>query len=146
MDYKNKISTSANQETSFYALAKQVDQWWGKVDNSISKIGDEFSIYFGETEWRFKIIEYVPFEKITWHCIKATHIHGDLIDIEEEWLNSKMYWKILDRNGETEISFSHIGLTPALNCFDVCRKGWDFFISTSLKNYLDSGKGNPHFE
>ncbi len=146
MDYKNLITTSANKEDSFNAIAKNVDKWWGKIDNSTSKIGDEFSIFFGKTEWRFKIIEYVPFEKITWHCIKATHIHGDFTDIEKEWLNSELHWKIMDNKGKTDISFFHNGLTSDLNCFDVCKTGWDFFISTSLKNYLESGEGNPHFE
>ena len=144
MEYKNQISTSANQKRSFYAIANKVDKWWGKTDNSISQIDDEFSIFFGDTEWRFKIIEYQPFEKITWLCVKANHVHGNLADIEKEWLNSELHWRITDDNGKTEISFIHKGLTPDLNCYEVCETGWDYFISTSLKNYLETGHGNPH--
>ncbi|MBT8298216.1 MAG: hypothetical protein HKP42_07780 [Maribacter sp.] len=146
MEYKNQISTSATKKHSFYAIANKIDKWWGKTDNSISKIDDEFSIFFGDTEWRFKIKEYLPFEKISWVCIKANHVHGNLANIEKEWLNSELHWNIMNDNGKTEISFIHKGLTPDLNCYEVCEAGWDYFISTSLKNYLDSGEGNPHLE
>jgi Activator of Hsp90 ATPase homolog 1-like protein len=146
MEYTNRISTSANKEDGFYAITNNLDKWWGKTDNSTSKIGDEFSIFFGDTEWRFKIKEYVPFEKITWLCIKANHVHGNLADIEKEWLNTELHWNFIDKNGETEISFTHKGLAPVLNCFDVCKSGWDYFISTSLKNYLETGEGSPHFD
>jgi len=146
MDYKTKIISSANIEASFDAIANGLDKWWGKVDNSISKIGDEFSIFFGKTEWRFKIVEYVPFEKITWKCIKATHVHEGLNNIEGEWLHSELYWNFVETKGKTDIKLYHKGLTPNLNCYEVCKSGWDFFISTSLKKYLETGKGDPHFD
>lgn len=92
MDYKNLITTSSSTEDSFYAISKNIDKWWGKIDNTVSKVNDEFSIFFGNTEWRFKIKEYVPFKKITWLCVKATHIHKNLTDIETEWLNSELHW------------------------------------------------------
>lgn len=146
MNYKTQIETKANIKICFNSVSKEINKWWGKTDNSTSKIGDEFSIFFGETEWRFRVKEYLPFEKITWHCIRANHAHGKMADIKEEWLNSEVNWNFIDNHGKTKISFVHIGLVPELNCFDVCKSGWDYFISTSLKNYLDTGEGNPQYD
>lgn len=145
MNYTQSIKTKATQKTSFLSIATGINKWWGKIDNTISKVNDEFSIFFGNTEWRFKIIEYSKYEKITWECIKANHVHEGLTDIKEEWLGTVLYWEFKKVNGFTEISFEHSGLIPNLNCYGVCESAWGFFIPNSLKNYLETGTGNPYF-
>jgi len=145
MDYKTSIITSKDKEISFYAITTDLDKWWGKVDNSVTKKGDEFSVFFGNTEWRFRITQFVPFEKITWKCMKAIHIHDGLTGIEKEWLHTELFWEINEINEKTEITMRHKGLIPNLNCYAICQTGWEFFICTSLKNYLETGQGNPHY-
>jgi len=144
MDYKTSFLTSMDRNTSFYAVTKGIDKWWGEVDNSVRKLGDEFSIFFGNTEWRFKITQYVPFEKIKWHCIKANHVHKGLQNIKEEWLNTDVEWDIKEDGDKTKITITHNGLNNQLNCYEVCKSGWDYFLLSSLKNYLETGKGTPH--
>ncbi len=145
MNYTQSIHTKATQKNAFLSIASGIDKWWGKIDNPVSKVNDEFSIFFGSTEWRFKIIEYTEYEKITWKCIKANHVHNGLTNIKEEWLGTELYWKFKKENKFTEISFIHKGLNPGLNCYKVCEGAWSFFIPKSLKNYLDTGIGNPFF-
>ena len=146
MDYKASIKVKANQAATFNAVASELDKWWGKVDNPVSKKGDEFTISFGNTKWRFVITNFSKPREITWKCIKAEHYVGGFSDIEEEWLNTELVWTFNKIDGEVEVSFVHNGLTPKLNCYDICEAGWNFFISTSLKNYLETGQGNPRFE
>jgi len=144
MDYRTRIDTSANMNSCFCAITKEVDKWWGKVDNSVNKLGDEFSIFFGDTEWRFAITQYIPFKKVIWSCIKANHVHSGLEDIQEEWLNTEVEWIVTEAEHKTEITITHKGLTEHLNCYEVCKSGWDYFLLTSLKDYLETGKGSPH--
>ncbi|MCK5457406.1 MAG: hypothetical protein KAI45_09800 [Melioribacteraceae bacterium] len=146
MNYTRTIKVKAKRENAFFAISNKLFKWWGTVDCSTSKIGDEFSIFFGETEWRFKIIEFSEYEKITWRCIKANHVHDGLLEIKEEWLNTEIFWNFISANGIVEISFLHKGLKPELNCYKICEAGWDYFISISLKSYLETGNGNPYNE
>jgi hypothetical protein len=146
MDYKTSFLTTVDRKASFFAITKEIDKWWGKVDNSVRELGDEFSIFFGNTEWRFKTTQYVPFEKIKWNCIKANHVHKGLQNIQEEWLNTDVQWNIKDHADKTKITITHNGLNNQLNCYEVCKSGWDFFLLSSLKNYLETGKGTPHIE
>jgi len=37
----------------------------------------------------------------------------------------------------------HEGLVPAIACYADCRKGWDFYITKSLQQLLDGGRGMP---
>ncbi len=46
--------------------------------------------------------------------------------------------------GGTELRFRHVGLTPRLECFADCKSGWDHFIPTSLRAYVETGDGHPN--
>jgi len=41
------------------------------------------------------------------------------------------------------IAFRHVGLRPALECFDQCRAGWNHFMP-SLVQFLETGVGRPN--
>jgi len=146
MNYEKSVRVKTSQEKAFKAVAGEIDNWWGRVDNPVIKVGDEFSIFFGKTVWRFVITEFSPYNKITWKCIKAEHYHEGLTNIKEEWLNTDLYWTFEKNDYFVEISLLHKGLTPDLNCYKVCESAWDFFVPTSLKSYLETGRGSPYFE
>lgn len=146
MNYKSEIITSATTETCFNAVTKEINKWWSKVDNPVEKSGDEFSVYFGKTEWRFKVVQYVPLEKVTWSCIKDTNIWDPgKQNIKDEWIDTEVEWEIAEHEGKTKITMTHHGLTPQLFCYNTCENGWNHFLA-SLESYLKTGVGNPHKE
>lgn len=55
------------------------------------------------------------------------------------------WWNIVKYETGSKVIFTHQGLVPELECFDVCQTGWDYFLG-SLKDYLETGKGNPFEE
>ena len=145
MNYKTNIKVLTDTKTAFKAVSSEIYKWWGRVDNiNINKLGDIFTVFFDEgTEWVFEISNYTPNKEIHWKCIKANHYISGLEHIEQEWLNSIIIWRFKEIENDVEVSFEHIGLTPTLNCFEVCDAGWTYFIATSLKQYLDTGTGIP---
>ncbi len=145
MNYKTSITAKTTTKNAFKAVSSGINKWWGRVDNSnLDKIGDKFTVYFDEnTEWVFEISKYSLNKEIHWKCIKANHYITGLENIEQEWLDSKIIWGIKEGKDGVEVSFEHIGLTPALNCYEACDAGWTHFITTSLKQYLDTGFGTP---
>ncbi|WP_157514143.1 SRPBCC family protein [Nocardia concava] len=46
-------------------------------------------------------------------------------------------------SGGTELRFRHYGLRADLDCYDMCRAGWDHFLP-SLRGYAESGHGRVH--
>ena len=38
--------------------------------------------------------------------------------------------------------FRHQGLTPELECFDMCHEGWTHYLD-SLVSYVETGQGQP---
>jgi len=146
MNYSSTIHVQTNQQTAFGAVALHIVDWWGKVDKHNPALNDEFSVFFGTTEWRFRVQEFDPPHKIVWRCVKAHHEHDGLSGITEEWLNTTVTWTFESMNKLTHIHLLHDGLLPHLNCYEVCEAGWDFFTKTSLKAYLETGTGSPYQE
>ncbi|MEP1094841.1 MAG: SRPBCC domain-containing protein [Cyclobacteriaceae bacterium] len=138
MDYSKQITYKASAKSLFSAITQNLDQWWGKVDTSVEKEGDEFKISFGKAFWKFRISLFVSNEKVTWECVDGQP------EFEHEWVGTRIHWDISEEGDETKLSFTHEGLTPSFECYDVCAPTWDMFITTSLKSFVETGKGMPH--
>ncbi len=142
-DYKQSIIVNADHHTVFKALTKDVHQWWSSIDGSAIELGDIFKIKFGgESYWKFKIVELSPGKKVTWECIESNQDHN-IKGMDEEWLGTRLRWKIKESPKGVEVNFIHEGLVSDAACYGTCSKAWDFYITESLKSYLDQGKGSP---
>jgi len=148
MDFQKIFKINTTKEKVFEAATTGINKWWGNVDNElVNKVGDEFSIFFEEnTEWRFLISSLEKYNKVSWKCIYANHSFSGLKGIKEEWLNSEIDFEFKTiTDDEIELSFTHNGLTPNLNCYEICSAGWTHFIANSLKQFLETGTGKPNF-
>ncbi len=45
----------------------------------------------------------------------------------------------------TLLHFEHEGLTPQLECYQICEDGWGHFLKTSLNKLVETGKGEPFY-
>jgi hypothetical protein len=136
-DYRKTVLVSSNKEDVFKSLTEEISNWWGNMDNIVQKEGDIFTISWGEPWYKFKVVEFSPFNIITWECIDCNQIIGDLKGVEKEWVGTKIQWEIKTINDkEVEVSLIHQGLIPEFTCYKVCSSAWDGFIGNSLKNYL----------
>jgi len=118
-----------------------VSDWWAKdLTGSSSKLDDTFTVRFGETFVTFRITEFVPGKKIVWY-VNDCRLHWQ--EDEKEWKDTKVVWDISSENGLTRIDFMHLGLVPGVGCYDQCVKGWEFYITESLRKWMTEGKGLP---
>jgi len=143
-NYKQSVIIAGTPKDVFAAIATQVQQWWGNTDTPVFAVNDEFTTSFGNTYWKFKITAFIPGEKIYWECIEAVHIHEGYENIEREWVGTTAKWELESQGHLTKVSFEHDGLTEALNCYEVCEPAWDRFITSSLKQFVETGKEMPH--
>jgi uncharacterized protein YndB with AHSA1/START domain len=60
----------------------------------------------------------------------------------DDWVGTTVRFEIsATETGGSRLAFRHIGLTQQLECFDMCRQGWDHYLP-SLVGYVDRGQGN----
>ena len=63
-----------------------------------------------------------------------------------EWKDTEVRFEIARRGDKTALIFTHLGLVPDYECFDVCSNAWSFYVNTSLRGLIRTGQGLPNQE
>lgn len=140
-DYHTNFTVDTNATEAFNAINNICGWWSTDFEGSANKPGDVFTVRFGDTFITMRIMEMVPFKKVVWnvidswkHWMKSNHT---------EWIGTTIEFDIVEEADKTNIYFTHIGLVPVLDCFDVCSDAWGGYINNSLCNLIENGKGQP---
>ena len=119
-NYHSSITTNVTPKDAFANIAN-VSGWWAKNFNgSAQQAGDTFDVRFGETTVDFAITEAIPEQKIVW---KVTNCHLPWLKDKTEWTGTEIVWEIAPQDNATRIDMTHVGLVPAVECYEACEKG-----------------------
>jgi hypothetical protein len=69
--------------------------------------------------------------------------HMSFVGDQTEWVGTEIRFDLTARDGGTEVRFTHVGLLPDHECYDVCSKAWGYYLSESLPNLVTTGQGRP---
>ena len=139
-DFSASLLVDKSSEEAFDAIAN-VNEWWTQsFIGSAKNCGDVFSVTFGETFVDFKITEAIPGKKAVW---LVTGCNLNWLADKKEWKDTQIVWDIKPAGDATEIVMTHVGLVPEIECFENCKKGWDFFVRESLFKFLKDKRGLP---
>jgi hypothetical protein len=139
-DYHAVIETHGSAQKAFDAICR-VSAWWTEnIEGSTVNLYDEFTVRFGETYSKFKIIEMIPAQKLVWQVLDC-NLHW--MNDKKEWKGTKILWQLSTENGSGRISMIHIGLNAGIECFEDCTKGWNHYVKASLFKLIEEGKGEP---
>ena len=139
-NYHKSIMVNASAEEAIKKIS-QVNLWWKKdFSGSAEKLNDKFKVLFGEPSFvDFVVSEFVPGKKLGWKVIDC---YLPWFQDKKEWNNTEVDFQLSEENGTTKIDFTHIGLVPEVECYDVCEKGWNEHIDTLVK-FINEGNGLP---
>jgi len=147
-DYFASIEVSATPDASFDAVATQMDQWWTETtEGALNKVGDTVTVIFppdfGYWTFEAKVLERGSVLEMV--CIDARHhVEGQPIEIDREWVGTRIEWRFVRSGDKTRVSLTHHGLSPHLNCWDICQDGWNYFFMHSLCRFLNGDGASPH--
>lgn len=143
-NYTISITSPTTAERAYDAITKEMSEWWTPMSSQFKETGDEAKTGFGgNSYWAFKAITLNAPYQVELECIESRMIM-DSLDNAEEWLGTILRFDISEHEGQTRIIFTHFGLHPKLQCYDVCSGGWNHYIPGSLRNYLHNVGGNPN--
>lgn len=117
--------------------------WWSaSVEGITDQLNAEFVQYYRDIHIaKMKIIEFIPGKKLTWLVLDS---HFSFTKDESEWTDTKICFEISKKGNQTQLLFTHLGLVPAYECFDICNGAWKELIKISLNNLITTGKGQPN--
>ncbi len=125
-----------------FAAVNNVRGWWSEeIEGGTDKLGAAFKYHYRDLHRSTqKITELVPGKKVVWRVLDS---RLDFVKDKAEWNGTDIVFGINRKDGKTELRFTHVGLVLALECYDDCSDGWDFFINESLRRLITTGKGQP---
>ncbi|MDO3641677.1 SRPBCC domain-containing protein [Mucilaginibacter sp. L3T2-6] len=120
-----------------------IKKWWSEnIEGETSNIGDEFT-YSAKTlhRCRMKLAEAIPNKKITWEVLDN---YFSFTNDQTEWVGTKITFDITQEDDKTKVQFTHLGLVPGHECYEVCEGAWIDYITNSLYNLIATGTGYPN--
>ncbi|RYE24679.1 MAG: SRPBCC domain-containing protein [Sphingobacteriales bacterium] len=144
MQQENYTATLLVDKTpeEVYNAINNVTGWWSTDFKGASQnAGDEFEVRFGDVHYsRHQLMETAPNQKVVW---LVTDSQLNFLKDKTEWNGTINSFEIIPQAGKTQVLFTHHGLTPQIECFNSCTKGWNFYID-SLQQLITTGKGQPN--
>ena len=140
-NYQSSIAADFTPAEAFEAI-NQVREWWAKnIEGSTEKLNDVFTVNFsGGTFVTFEITESVPGKKIAW---LVTDCYLPWLKDKTEWTGTAVVFEISPVGDETQITMTHIGLVPEIECYGGCEAGWNQYFKGSLLQLLTEHAGVP---
>ncbi len=126
-----------------FAAVTNVRGWWSEeIEGGTEKLNDEFDYHFQDVHrCKMRLTEVVPGKKVVWLVLEN---YFNFIQDQTEWVNTQVVFEIAEKSGKTELHFTHEGLVPAYECFEICSNAWGTYINGSLRDLISTGKGKPN--
>jgi uncharacterized protein YndB with AHSA1/START domain len=143
--------TIAKTETADFTATKTFDQppevvcealttidgiasWWGTTAGSAEQ-GGALHVGFGSDRQIDLVVVAARPDRVEWFVEAAP--------FTPEWDGTTIEFEVSAKGSGSELRFRHLGLTPKLECFDMCHEGWTHYLG-SLVAHVDRGEGDPY--
>lgn len=141
-DFTTTILVDQSPEAVFNAI-NDPRAWWSEgITGSTAKLNDVFEYGYEDVHTcKMKLTVVVPNKKVTWHVLEN---YFKFTKDKSEWIGTNITFEISEKDTKTKLVFTHHGLVPEYECFDICRNAWTQYIQSSLYKLITMGKGEPN--
>jgi hypothetical protein len=140
-NYTTAFTVAQTPDEAFAAI-NNVRGWWsGEIEGDTATLGGEFIYRYQDIHRSTQhITELVPGRRVAWHIVDG---YLNFTSDPTEWTGSDITFDITSKGGQTEVRFTHVGLSAASECFGQCSSAWAFYINSSLRDLITTGAGEP---
>ena len=133
------ILVDATPQQAFDAINRP-RAWWGKeIEGDTDRLGAEWTYRYKDMHFSTHCTtEFVWGKRVVWDVLQ---LEMSFLKDKSEWKGTRLVFDISLKGDKTEVRFTHVGLVPQVECFDVCTDAGSGLIQESLKRLIDSGEG-----
>ena len=138
--YTATFRVNQSPEAAFAAIINPRAWWTGAFEGDTTALGDVFTYRYQNIHYsRQEVTELVPGRRVAWQVLDA-----DLSFLKDrtEWTGTTITFDIVRTGGQTEVTFTHVGLKPEVECYDICTDAWTSLIQGSLRQLIETGKAD----
>ncbi len=117
-------------------------RWWSEgILGRSEKIGDRFTHQVLDLHRCDLAVKHLsPGRKVVWTVLDN---YFSFTKDRTEWKGTDIVFEIARAGDRTEVRFTHVGLVPDYECYDVCVDGWQTYVA-SLRDLIATGQGQPN--
>jgi predicted phosphohydrolase len=134
-------------EAVFNAI-NNVRGWWSEeIEGGTEKLNDVFDYHYEDVHYedlhrcKMKLVEVLPAKRVAWLVLEN---YFKFTKDKSEWTGTKIIFDIDKQGNKTAVRFTHLGLVPEYECYDICKAAWTNYIQNSLRSLIETGKGKPN--
>ena len=141
-DFATTFTVAESPKKVFDAI-NNVRGWWSKeIEGPTAEVGKEFTYHYRDVHrCRIRVTELTPAKKVAWLVVDN---YFDFVEDKSEWRDTEIIFDISKKGDLTEVHFTHRGLVPQYECYNLCSNAWGTYIRGSLKSLISTGKGHPN--
>jgi len=120
--------TTSKPTDEVFKILIDPKKWWNGLHDEIitgkSEQPDDVFIFDagnGVHHTEQKLIEVILAQKIVW---KVTDSNLTFASKNDEWTGTKIGFDISQKDNNTQVVFTHDGLTPQFECYGDCSSAW----------------------
>lgn len=133
-----------NQSTAaaFNAIGNFRGWWSEEIEGDTTRPRQTFFYHYKDIHLcKLELVEAIPGERLVYHVVDNEF---SFVEDKREWVGTRLVFEISKEGDKTKVKFTHDGLVPDYECYQVCNDAWSTYIESSLKNYIETGKGSPN--
>jgi hypothetical protein len=140
-NYSICFAVDQSPEQVFHAI-NNVRGWWsGEIEGETDKLGAEFTYRYQNMHYsKQEITELVPNKKVVWHVLDS---NLSFLKDGSEWTGTDIVFDVLAKDGKTDVRFTHVGLSPQIECYGSCSNAWGMLVNGNLRKLITTGKAQP---
>ena len=140
-DFTTTILVDKSPEEVFKGINDPRAWWSEEIEGGTEKLNDEIFYHYKDIHLcKIKLVEVVPGKKVVWQVLDN---YFKLTKDKSEWKGTKVVFDISQKGKQTELTFTHQGLVPQYECYEICREAWTNYVENSLRDLITKGKGEP---
>lgn len=140
-DFSVSVLVSGPPERAFAAILDPRAWWGASIEGDVDRLGGEWTYRYKDLHVsRQRTTELVPGRRVVWNVVDATL---NFIEDRNEWTGTTIVFDIAPKGDGSEIVFTHVGIRPSVECWDICSDAWTGLVTGSLRELIETGAGNP---
>lgn len=138
----NLLTTQTPQHV--FDAVNNVRGWWTgyyseEITGPTGQLHDEFTFRAanGAHVSTHRLVEVIPDKKIVW---LTTYSNFSFTKKSDEWTGTKVIFEITKKGNSTQLTFTHEGLHPKIECYVACAPAWTQYLQNKLLPLMNDTK------